>query len=562
MDRFLKYSMTGILLCLAVACEEKYERTVLPVEISGELTQDVPAEGGTYYLTLTYEGEVTLKSAEPWCTAEYLGSASANNIKITVAPNAGTADDPFPKKRSAGVSILTFSNPTINVQMNQEGLTAPVLEKPKVAANWQFKNSAAFGKAATGADLELKGSGFFEAEGIGGSTAVEVAKGSHFLARHGIAANGGGTKVNNYSILIDFKLPNDNRYCFYQTNLANSDDVDFFLRSNMYQLGIGSVYTDLQADPIKSGVWYRLVVSAQLGESLKYYLNGREIYSSGGGGDAARDSRLALDPDGVLLFADEDGEDESIYVAQVTIWDQPLDAADVAALGDAGSNDYLTFAGPLTGRWLFDDPEHPGAAEQGNDLMPAGSAIWEADGPDADNKAVSVGKGSYFLAKHGIAPGGTTAAGDPAAKVNEYTLLIDFKVAETGRYYAFMQTDLTNGNDGEIFINGDGKIGISGGYYSEAVVQPETWYRWVVTVKCGELWKQYLDGALLHEAAADHDGKMNVDDRFALDPSGVLLFADEDGEDNEIFVAAAAIWNKALSAEEVAALGQVGAPIQ
>jgi hypothetical protein len=562
MYRYLKFTMIFIFACLALACEEKYERIIQPVDVNGELTQDVPVEGGTYYLTLTYEGEVRLKSIESWCTAEYLAGTSTNNVKITVAPNAGTSDAPFSKKRSAQVSIMTFSNPTINVQMNQAGMAAPTPTKPKIVGNWQFGNSADFGKASTGVDLELNGNGFFEVEGVNGSTAVEVAKGSYFIARHGIEANGDGVKVNNYSIMIDFKLPNDNRYCFYQTSMNNADDVDFFLRSNMYELGIGGVYADLSADPIKSGVWYRLVVSAQLGESLKYYLNGVEIFSHNGEGTAASDSRLALDPTGVLLFADEDGEDESIHVAQVTIWDQPLEAAEVAALGNAGTNDYIIFPGPLTGKWLFDDPDHLGVAEVGNALIPVGSAIWEAEGPSADNKAVSIGKGSHFISRHGIAAGGETPAGDPATKVNEYTLLIDFKVAETGRYYAFMQTDLANQNDGEIFINGGGSIGISGGYYSAAVVQPEIWYRWVATVKCGELWRQYLDGELLHEASADHDGKMNVDDRFALDPAGVLLFGDEDGEDNEIFVAATAIWNKALTAEEVAALGQVGAPIQ
>jgi hypothetical protein len=74
------------------------------------------------------------------------------------------------------------------------------------------------------------------------------------------------------------------------------------------------------------------------------------------------------------------------------------------------------------------------------------------------------------------------------------------------------------------------------------------------------LWKQYLDGVLLHEAGEGHDGKMDVDGRFALDPAGVLLFADEDGEDNEIFVAATALWNVPLSAEDVAALGTAGTP--
>jgi hypothetical protein len=347
MNKFLKYSMIFMLSCLVFSCEEEYERTVLPVDIAGELTQDVPAEGGTYYLTLTYAGEVTLKSTESWCTAEYLGTASANNIKITIASNAEVpAGESGTKKRSAQVSILTFSNPAISVQLNQAGIAPPVLDKPKVV-----------------------------------------------------------------------------------------------------------------------------------------------------------------------------------------------------------------------GKWLFDDPEHPGAADTGNDLVPVGNSIWEAEGPSETDKAVSIGVGSHFLAKHGIAPGGETASGDPATRVNEYTLLIDFKVASTGRYYSFMQTDLTNTSDGEIFINGDGRIGISGGYYSEPVVKPETWYRWVVTVKCGELWKQYLDGALLHDAGQG-DSKMSVDSRFALDPAGVLLFADEDGEDNEIFVAATAIYDYALSADEVATLGKVSDPIQ
>ena len=541
--------MICILSCLVFACEEKYERTVLPVDITGELTQDVPVEGGTYYLTVTYEGEVTLKSSESWCTAEYLTGTAANNIKITVAPNGD-------KKRSAGVSILTFSNPTINVQLNQAGVAAPVLDRPKIAGNWQFTNPASFGRATTGADLELRGGGFFETEGINGATAVEVNKGSHFLARHGIAANGGGEKVNNYSIMIDFKLPNDNRYCFYQTNLENTDDVDFFLRSNMYELGIGSVYTDLSADPIKSGVWYRLVVSAQLGESLKYYLNGKEIFSRGGEGDAVLDSRLALDPEGVLLFADEDGEDENIYVAQVTIWDQPLNAADVAALGDAGSNDYLTFPGPLTGLWTFEDPDNPVAAVKGNDLIQSGSAIWETEGPGEDNKAVEVSKGSYFLARHGIA-----ASGD-GEKVNSYSILIDFKLPNDNRY-CFYQTNLENTDDVDFFLRSNMyQLGI-GSVYTDLSADPiksGVWYRLVVSAQLGESLKYYLNGREIYSNSGEGDAVL--DSRLALDPAGVLLFADEDGEDENMYVAAVAIWNKALSADEVAALGEVGAPIE
>jgi len=552
--KLIKISIIALLTGVLFACEEeKYERIVPPIDVSGELTKDVPVEGGTFYVTVTYEGDLTLKSAETWCTVERVAGATTDNIKITVASNED-------KKRSCSISILAYSQPTINVQINQAGIAVASPEKAEIVGNWRFRNSANFGMAATGADLEMKGSAFFETEGIGGNSAVEVGKGSYFIARHGIAANGDGEKVNNYTLLIDFKLPEATRACFLQTDLSNSNDVDIFLRANMYQLGIGGVYCDLSDDPIKANTWYRLVISAQLGQSLKYFLNGKQVFDHDGSSDAATDSRLALDPAGTILFGDEDGEDESIYVAQVTIWDQPLDADEVAALGEVGSTDYVTFKGPLVGKWLFDNADNLLMADRGNDLIQVGNAVYEADGPTESNKAVTVGAGSHFLCKHGMLPSGETASGDPAVNVNEYSLLIDFKVSQTGRYYAFLQTDLSNTSDGEIFINGGGSIGISGGYYSAAFVQPDTWYRYVLTFKGGELYRQYIDGKLLNEAT-DHDSKMDVDNRFSLDPNGTLLFGDEDGEDNEIFVAAAAMWNKALTAEEVAALGAVGAPI-
>jgi hypothetical protein len=546
------------------ACQEEYERVVPPVDIAGTLVQDVPVEGGTYYLTLTYDGEVTVKAPDAWCTAEYLPGTASNNIKITVAPNTELLpDELYAKRRSTGVSILTFSNPTINVQLNQAGQTPPVLAKPEIVGNWQFSDPANFGKAATGQDLVLNGSGFFEAEGINGGMAVEVAKGSYFLAKHGIEANGGGKLVNNYSIMIDFKLPNDNRYCFYQTNLANDDDVDFFLRSNMHDLGIGNVYANLTADPVKSGVWYRLVVSAQLGESLKYYLNGKEIFSHSGDGDAALDRRLAFDPAGVFLFADEDGEDENIYVAQVTIWDQPLEAADVAALGDAGSNDYLTFPGPLVGAWLFEDEDRPWLATRGNDLIPQGSGIFPTVGTGDGDKAVSVNKGSYFLAKHGIPANGENAAGDPGTLVNNYTLLIDFKLPAATRA-CFFQTSLANDNDVDFFLRANMyELGIGSVYCNlnetAGPIQGEVWYRLVICAQFGKSLRYYLDGKEVYSnnSAA---GEAALDSKVAFDPAGVLLFADEDGEDEIIDVAAVGLWNVPLSAEEATALGKAGTP--
>jgi hypothetical protein len=52
-------------------------------------------------------------------------------------------------------------------------------------------------------------------EGPNGARAIEVPKGSYFLAKHGLEANGDEKLVNNYTILIDFKLPNNNGYSFF-----------------------------------------------------------------------------------------------------------------------------------------------------------------------------------------------------------------------------------------------------------------------------------------------------------------------------------------------------------
>jgi hypothetical protein len=217
----------------------------------------------------------------------------------------------------------------------------------------------------------------------------------------------------------------------------------------------------------------------------------------------------------------------------------------------------------LSGLWTFDDESNSCKAAVGYDLerqernlAPLAKDYAFVDGPTAGDKAVVVPRFQQYACKHGITPGGGTA------RVNEYTLLVDFYVPRerVQDYCSFLQTDPANNNDAEIFINRDAGIGISG-FYSRPAVQPRTWHRYVLTIKCNEFYKQYLDGELLSETGAV-GGNLAVDARFSLDPSSVILFGDEDGEDFDLHVAAAAFWNKALSAEEVASLGRTDTPIK
>ena len=223
-------------------------------------------------------------------------------------------------------------------------------------------------------------------------------------------------------------------------------------------------------------------------------------------------------------------------------------------LETSGNNTTVTPADPMVlpaitssanGLWLFSDADNFGKAEKGRDLVPQGDGIAPANG------YAGVGKGSYFLCNHGFAPNGG------GRKVNEYTLMIDFMIDRTGQYYSFLQTTLANDDDGELFIRPAGECGI-GGYYAGAV-EPGKWQRYFVTVKCGQgtdgVFSQYLNGEWINTVSEGHNANLDLDGRFALDPDGCLLFADEDGEDNEITVRSVAIWNRALSSEEI--LGDV-----
>jgi len=239
----------------------------------------------------------------------------------------------------------------------------------------------------------------------------------------------------------------------------------------------------------------------------------------------------------------------------------PLDADAIAALGGAGSSGFLS-DGALAAVWKFDDPANLVTAEIGNDLAmykmgsPSTDGFTSVGGPTDKKKAVRVALGSYFLADHGISANGETAEGVPGTKVNEYTIMYDYKLPELNKWYCFLQTELANAGDGEIFIRPSGTIANGNlGYSANPVPQDNNWHRLVIVCKLPEYYKFYIDGELFHEGAA---AALTIDNRYALELAGTLLFADNDGEDSDIDISEVAIWRKPLTAEQVGALGTVG----
>lgn len=206
---------------------------------------------------------------------------------------------------------------------------------PAPVGLWDFDNSQDLLNASTGNDLQLHGSHTAIAGPWATNGAVRIGPGSHYVCTHGIAPNASGNFVNRYSILIDFRIPAIGPwYCFFQTNPANANDGDCFIQSGSGAIGVGQ--TGYSATPCQPGVWQRLVVAVDNSLGVyRIYLDGNLILA---GSPQAVDGRFALDPT-VLLFADENGEDATIDVARVALYDVCLPASDVAALGSVASDD-------------------------------------------------------------------------------------------------------------------------------------------------------------------------------------------------------------------------------
>ena len=254
-----------------------------------------------------------------------------------------------------GNTTITVSQGSISKQFAVETYEVTLQEKiTKLGAKgfWQFLDANDLFKATIGTDLIPIGTGFEQIAGFNSRTKTAVIPSSqkvddewqynHLRYNHGFAANGGGNKVNEFTILIDCRFPgeggpsnppwvNGKYYSLYQSNLYNSSDACFFWRPSA-NWGITGSYTTTDHLFVRD-TWYRFIVTAKLGTEIKYYQNGTN-YPASNNGD--RDGGRAWDLAGVLLFADEDGEDGQgfpLHVANLVIWDRALTEAEIKEIG-------------------------------------------------------------------------------------------------------------------------------------------------------------------------------------------------------------------------------------
>lgn len=171
------------------------------------------------------------------------------------------------------------------------------------------------------------------------------------------------------------------------------------------------------------------------------------------------------------------------------------------------------------------------------------SGIKQVTGPAPENKAILFPKETMLNLQF--------AESNATAKKKNYTVMFDIRESSF-KFEALLQPNLKNDSDAMFFINEKGQLGhyAQGNWGYGGQVKVNTWHRVVITVKNG-VPNAYLDGVLVTP------GKNNFNGAWELDPTGCLLFADNDGERLVPEVAEIRYWDVALTTLQVSTLGKI-----
>ncbi len=319
-----------------------------------------------------------------------------------------------------------------------------------------------------------------------------------------------------------FGLDNSGRLGFYGANNGGDTYTGAWTKSN---------------ESIAQNEWTYVTVTYN-GLETKIYINGEESSSQTCYGTLGVSSSK-------IYIGSFSGETYSFngVIDDVKLYNYALTSEEIATMGNV--EDVIVPA--VVGQWDFNDPNDLTKATIGDPLELFGNSYSFVQGHGNGNWAILLGNGDYLKAVTNITPSG---AGE---KVNTYTLSMDIKLDNIYDYASLLQTDISNSSDGDLFINGDKKIGCSYIGYSTEEITEEDWYRLILVLKENSATDVsvdiYLNGASFYSGI-----KQNVDSRLSLAES-VLFFRDDIDEELPTAVSQIALYNYAFTSEEAAAMG-------
>jgi hypothetical protein len=393
-----------------------------------------------------------------------------------------------------------------------------------------------------------------------------------YIMDHGIAPNGGGTRVNQYTLVMDIMVDNAGpgaASLLQISSLNNTDDGDLFWQGNQFGQG-GGGYNGTGA--FTPRVWHRVVAAYDEAASppvVTKYVDGikQDDWTADQGLDHPRRALLPS----AILFGDGDQDERRVmWVNSIQIRAGKLTDAEIVALGGPSPNG-IPVAVPksnVSGQWDFNQGTLgatvgkplqylDGAAGQtaGGTQFGTCSALGVdlIDGVDANIMRVpgDLSRNIGYIMEHLIAPNGG------GTRVNQYTLIMDIMVDNAGPGAASLLqiSSLNNTDDGDLFWQGNQFGQGGGGYNGTGAFTPRVWHRVVAAYNEAAnppVVTKYVDGIFQDDWTADQ----GLDHpRRALQPTAILFGDGDQDERRVMWVDSIQIRSGVLSKAEMEALG-------
>ena len=394
-----------------------------------------------------------------------------------------------------------------------------------------------------------------------------------YVMTHGIAPNGGGTRVNQYTLIMDILVDTtgpDAAALLQTSSLNNTDDGDLFWQGNNFGQGTNGY---LGTGQFTAGTWHRVVAAydeAATPPVVTKYVDciKQDDWTANQGLDAVRRSLLPT----AILFGDGDQDERRrMWVNSIQIRAGKMSDAEIVALGGASADGIPLVVPPtkVTGQWDF---------ERGNLAATVGKPLTYLDGAgglteagtqfglcsdftlpliEGQNAKVMRVPGDLkreigYIMNHGIKPNGG------GTRVNQFTLVMDIFVGTSGPDAASLLqvSSLTNTDDGDLFWQGNNFGQGTNGYLGTGQFTAGAWHR--VTAAYDEaatppVVTKYVDGIKQDDWTANQ-GLDAV--RRALQPTAILFGDGDQDERREMFVNSIQIRDGKLSDAEIYQLGK------
>jgi hypothetical protein len=353
MNKLVRFFLMSTMAFTVFACGKDEPAPVIPeLKIgSADLSQDFTGDGGTKSITVTANGQFTATADQDWVTISNLTYSPTAQSFFTINVAKSTVEEP----PTAAVTVALTGAASVTIDISQEeGVADRDFLKP--TGLWTVAKPGDIEWFTWTKDVDANGSEGVKAAGppptIAGPRDVQawaLKTEDHIKFYSPLTA-----PAKNYTIMWDLRVnekPGPGYIPLFQPYLNDGDAAAFYnTNGSKYNgrdhiaVGFVASYSDSIVEYSK---WHRLVAVVNIANGVaQMYLNGKPITQPNGElrtktDMATEDNNQRFTIGAILyLFLDNDGEDGPIDCAGFAVWDQPLTAEEVAALGNTEKRIY------------------------------------------------------------------------------------------------------------------------------------------------------------------------------------------------------------------------------